>query len=49
MTEFHVDESEQIRVDVPFNLKDLRIYDQSDMMEVNEELSFNRYGIVDEK
>ena len=38
----------QIRTNVPFNLKDLKIYDQSDMMEVDEEFSFDRYEIVDE-
>ena len=48
LTEFHVDEIKQIRTDIPFNLKDLRIYDQSDMMEVDEEFSFDRYEIVDE-
>ena len=48
MTESHVDSVEQLRTDVPFNLKDLKIYDQPDMMEVDEEFSFNRYEIVDE-
>jgi hypothetical protein len=48
LTEFHVDEIKQIRTDIPFNLKDLRIYDQSDMMEVDEEFSFDLYEIVDE-
>ncbi|CAF4426457.1 unnamed protein product, partial [Rotaria sp. Silwood2] len=48
LTEFHVDEIKQIRTDIPFNLKDLKIYDQSDMMEVDEEFSFDRYEIVDE-
>ena len=38
----------QIGTDIPFNLKDLKIYDQSDMMEVDEEFSFDRYEIVDE-
>ena len=47
-TEFHVDEIKQIGTDIPFNLKDLKIYDQSDMMEVDEEFSFDRYEIVDE-
>ena len=47
-TEFHVDEIKQIRTDIPFHLEDLRIYDQSDMMEVDEEFSFDRYEIVDE-
>ena len=48
LTESHVDGVEQIRTDVPFNLKDLKIYDQPDMMEVDEEFTFNRYEIVDE-
>jgi hypothetical protein len=48
LTEFHVDEIKQIRTDIPFNLRDLKIYDQSDMMEVDEEFSFDRYEIVDE-
>ncbi|CAF1226978.1 unnamed protein product [Rotaria sp. Silwood1] len=48
LTEIHVDEIKQIRRDIPFNLKDLRIYDQSDMMEVDEEFSSDRYKIVDE-
>src|SRR5205085_880337 len=48
VTEFHVYEIKQIRTDIPFSLKDLRIYDQSDMMEVDEEFSFDRYEIVDE-
>ena len=43
LTEFHVDEFKQIRTDIAFNLKGLRIYDQSDMMEVDEEFSFDRY------
>ena len=43
LTEFHVDEIKQIRTDMPSNLKDLRSYDQSDMMEVDEEFSFDRY------
>ncbi len=47
-TKFHVDESTQIDTDIPFNLKYLKIYDQSDMMEVDEEFSFDRYEIVDE-
>jgi hypothetical protein len=48
LTEFHVDEIKQIRIDVPFNVKDLNIYDQSDMMEVDGEFSFHRYELVDE-
>ncbi|KAF9758259.1 ATP-dependent DNA helicase PIF1, partial [Nosema granulosis] len=48
LTEFHVDEIEQVRTDVTFNLEDLKIYDQSDFMEVDEEFSFDRYEIVDE-
>ncbi|CAF1454283.1 unnamed protein product [Rotaria sordida] len=48
LTGIHVDEIKQIRTDIPFNLKDLRIYDQSDMMEVDEEFSSDRYKIVDE-
>ncbi|CAF4966418.1 unnamed protein product [Rotaria sp. Silwood1] len=48
LTEIHVDEIKQIRRDIPFNLTDLRIYDQSDMMEVDEEFSSDRYKIVDE-
>ncbi|CAF1352277.1 unnamed protein product [Rotaria sp. Silwood1] len=48
LTEVHVDEIKQIRTDIPFNLKDLKIYDQSDMMVVDEEFSFDRYEIVDE-
>ncbi|CAF3949464.1 unnamed protein product, partial [Rotaria sordida] len=48
LTEFHVDEIEQIRTDIPFNLKDLKIYDQSDMMVVDEEFSFDHYRIVNE-
>jgi hypothetical protein len=48
LTEFHVDEIKQIRTNIPFNLKDLKIYDQCDMMEVDEEFSFDRYEIVDE-
>jgi hypothetical protein len=47
-TEFRIDETKQIGTDIPFNLKDLKIYDQSDMMEVDEEFSFDRYEIVDE-
>ena len=48
LTEFHVDEIKRTRTDIPFNLKDLTIYDQSDMMEVDEE-SFDRYEIADEE
>ena len=48
VTESHVEEIERIQTDIPFNLKDLRIYDQSDIMEVDEEFSFDRYEIVDE-
>ncbi|CAF1407300.1 unnamed protein product [Rotaria sordida] len=48
LTGIHVDEIKQIRTDIPFNLKDLRIYDQSDTMEVDEEFSSDRYKIVDE-
>jgi hypothetical protein len=48
LTESHVDEIKQIRIDVPFNVKDLNIYDQSDMMEVDGEFSFHRYELVDE-
>ncbi|CAF1542519.1 unnamed protein product, partial [Rotaria sp. Silwood1] len=48
LTEVHVDEIKQIRTDIPFNLKDLKIYDKSDMMVVDEEFSFDRYEIVDE-
>ncbi|CAF1307832.1 unnamed protein product [Rotaria sordida] len=48
LTEVHVDEIKQIRTDIPFNLEDLKIYDQSDMMVVDEEFSFGRYEIVDE-
>jgi hypothetical protein len=48
VTESHVEEIEQIRTDIPFNLNDPKIYDQSDMMEVQEEFSFDRYEIVDE-
>ncbi|CAF1273477.1 unnamed protein product [Rotaria sordida] len=48
LTEVHVDEIKQIRTDIPFNLEDLKIYDQSDMMVVDEEFSFDRYEIVDE-
>jgi hypothetical protein len=47
-TELHVDEIKQIRTDISFNLKDLKIYNQSDMLEVDEEFSFDRYEIVDE-
>jgi hypothetical protein len=47
LTEFHVDEIEQIRTDTPFNLKDLRIYDQSDMMKIDEQSSFANYEIID--
>jgi hypothetical protein len=38
----------QIHTDTPFNLKDLKTYDQPDMVEVDEELSFDRYERVDE-
>ena len=48
LTESHDDEIKQIRTDISFNLKDLRIYDQSDVMEVDEEFSFDRNEIVDE-
>ncbi|CAF3327150.1 unnamed protein product [Rotaria sp. Silwood2] len=48
LTEVHVDEIKQIGTDLPFNLKDLKLYDQSDMMVVEEEFSFDRYEIVDE-
>ncbi|CAF1490338.1 unnamed protein product, partial [Rotaria sordida] len=48
LTEVHVDEIKQIRTNIPFNLEDLKIYDQSDMMVVDEEFSFDRYEIVDE-
>jgi len=44
LTESHVDETKQIRTDVPFNLKDFEIYDESDMMEVDEEFSVHRYA-----
>ena len=47
-TEFHVDEIDRIRTDIPFHLEDLRIYDQFDRMEVDEEFSFDRYEIDDE-
>ena len=47
-TESHVDEIKQIRIDVPFNVKDLNINDQSDMMEVDGELSSHRYELFDE-
>ena len=48
LTESHVDEIKQIRIDVPFNMKDLNINDQSDMMEVDGELSSHRYELFDE-
>ena len=46
-TELHVDEIKQTRTDIPFHLKGLTIYDQSDMMEVDEELSFDCYEVID--
>ena len=48
LTESHVGEIKQIRTDIPIDLKNLEISDQSDMMEVDEEFFFNRYKIVDE-
>jgi hypothetical protein len=48
LTEFDVDAIKRIRTDIPFNLKDLKIDDESDMMEVDDVLSFHRYEIVDE-
>jgi hypothetical protein len=47
-TIFHVDETEQIRTNVLFSLEDHRIYDHSDMMEVDEKFSFEHHEIVDE-
>ena len=48
MTEFHVDEVKQIRTDISINLKDLKIYDQSHLMEVDEAFSLDCYETVDE-
>ena len=48
LTEFHVDEIKQIRTDISINLKDLKIYDQSHLMEVDEEFSLDCYETVDE-
>ena len=48
LTEFHADQIKQIRTDICFNLKDLKIYDQSDMMQVDEEFFFDCYEIDDE-
>ena len=48
LTEFDVDAIRQIRTDIPFNLKDLKINDPSDMMEVDKVFSFQRYEKVDE-
>ena len=48
LTEFHVDEIKQIRTDISINLKDLKIYDQSDIMEVDEEFSLDCYETVNE-
>jgi hypothetical protein len=47
-TEHHADEMEQMRTNMTPDLKHLNIYDQSDVMEVDEEFSFDRYEIVDE-
>ena len=41
-TDSHVDDIKQTQTDVPFNLKDFEIYDESDMMEVEGEFSFHR-------
>ena len=48
LTEAYVDQIEQTRTNISLNLKGLKIYDQSDIMEVDEEFSFDRYEIVDE-
>jgi hypothetical protein len=42
-----VDENEQIDIDTTFNLEDLHISDQSDMMEIDEQSSSENYEIID--
>jgi hypothetical protein len=47
-TQFHVDENEQTRTDMPLNIGDLSIDDHSDVMEINKEFSFEDHEIIDE-
>ena len=46
MSQFHVTDNEQICTDMPLNIGDLSIDDHSDIMEINEELSFEDYEMV---
>ena len=46
LTESHAEEVQQARTNVPFNLEDHKIYDQSDVMEVDEVFSSDPYEAV---
>ncbi|CAF4789648.1 unnamed protein product [Rotaria socialis] len=47
VTQFLVDENEHSRTDTPFNLEDLRIDDQFNMTEIDEESSFEGHEMID--
>ena len=47
MTQFHVDEKKQSLTDICFNVRDLTINNQSDMMEIDEISSFRTHKMID--
>ena len=46
-TIFHVDESEQISIDLSFYLEELEVSNKSYMIEVEEESSIKKYEVID--
>ncbi|CAF1493950.1 unnamed protein product [Rotaria sp. Silwood1] len=47
LTKFHLDEIEDIRTNIPFNIEDVITDDQSDTMEVDEKFVFECHETVD--